>query len=894
MELNDKNNINLTNGNNRSELDSNIIYYGVHIPLDGQEQENDAGNNVYQDKTEALKLVKKFKKARFKGFHFYHEAVDFAVHGSEHPIIVKPSIENVPVKENVNICEKPPAFRGPKSQDSVKLRKNIEAGYIDVVTATIWENPRYLISSGDTPSILQEGPRYNALHVAAKSKNRSMCELILNTISDINFIKLLYGDDNNQDPSERAVILLDLYLNTPDKGLNETPLHFAVKFGAVDVVELLVSYRQCDKSLSNKYGKTASMIICDRCDSTSPTIKNKIAMLLGENFYVPVLRSEDNCIAPVIGEPFAPSSPPNFNTNILDPRMEIHAYAGPMDKESAEKFKKLWKTPPRSLKTDNVEKKTAINSTINLKFDDLDKGLERLGKNLACKFDVGWKEYWPFLGGFVDLSTPEGLQVLENFLSERFNGDCSTSSSPKCLSSSESESFNNDVSLDNAISPISDLCKNFASCTLNDGSFKKSNTKINTKTSCSAFETTPHDFLTDAQLFKTDLNPFLCIEKSCQVFAHRISNEILYLLESEYNNTSVVLEVQIKQLELLMASFMDDSRFISVDFHLVHHRLGTIVGNKLKDVLILEDEFNFMKESLEHWMEVFNKQIDNFSSDDESGTYRQTKHIKKSTSRNQQVLCVLERILNTLTSTGVSVNLNITDEEECIKVWSDTKPCTCIWNVNNIRRNSLIKKSNSFKYTSRGLSAPIRKGLLFDDNDVGEDFCRAAAQANERITSSSEDDDEEEAEIYYTPPSSPTIHYDSSEEDPFEDSILPKTDVFIEGNIPTKTDYAVYNAVKCAQTKVNSEDYPNVYRWCHSINLYPENDKKSWASPRVGRYTLNSPMGSSTPTSSTTMNRSLNNSNHSILSNSWVRITGTNSPRSSLKRYTRGSLSFNL
>jgi hypothetical protein len=53
--------------------------------------------------------------------------------------------------------EKPSPFKGPKAQDLVRLRKMIECGDIDTFTRTIWDNPRYLVSSGDTPAILQVG-----------------------------------------------------------------------------------------------------------------------------------------------------------------------------------------------------------------------------------------------------------------------------------------------------------------------------------------------------------------------------------------------------------------------------------------------------------------------------------------------------------------------------------------------------------------------------------------------------------------------------------------------------------------------------------------------------------------------------------------------------------------
>lgn len=105
-------------------------------------------------------------------------------------------------------------------------------------------NPRYLVSSGDMPTILKEGPRYNALHVAAIEGSTDMCKLILQTIENPGFIEFLHGQ-RNPSTDEVSAILLDLYLNMPDKCRSETPLHFAAKFGSVGVVEVLISYPQC-------------------------------------------------------------------------------------------------------------------------------------------------------------------------------------------------------------------------------------------------------------------------------------------------------------------------------------------------------------------------------------------------------------------------------------------------------------------------------------------------------------------------------------------------------------------------------------------------------------------------------------------------------------------------
>lgn len=137
-------------------------------------------------------------------------------------------------------------FKAPKSQDLVRFRKEIEQNNTAKVFELICTNPRYLVSSGDTPSILKEGPRYNALHVAAMNKHAKMAKLILQTVEQSKFIAHLHGvADGDPVVDVMCQNLLESYLNTPDKSRNETPLHFAAKVGALDVIEVLISYPIC-------------------------------------------------------------------------------------------------------------------------------------------------------------------------------------------------------------------------------------------------------------------------------------------------------------------------------------------------------------------------------------------------------------------------------------------------------------------------------------------------------------------------------------------------------------------------------------------------------------------------------------------------------------------------
>ncbi|CAL7945139.1 unnamed protein product [Xylocopa violacea] len=459
--------LHMTPGN--SSVSSETVFHAVYIPeenVDSSTENNSKENiRVYQDKAEALKVIKEFKTGRLKSFKKLSEAEEYARTGFEKANYInnKSAPIVVPVAE-----EKSNNFKAPQPQELICFKKLIHYGDLYDVKTTVWANPRYLIGSGDTPAILQEGCRYNALHIAVKAGRPDMCELILNTVGNADFIKLLYGDECKS-YVDRAQIMLDLYLNTPDKGLNETPLHFAVKFGLKDVVRVLVSYPCCIKTLPNKYKQLPIDIICSRTFQEDEELKKEIRFLLEEQYYVPVLRSDDNSLQPVIGEPFSPTSPLSLNTDPISPRLEVRAFAGPMTKSRALEFRKKWKTPPRlhmtPIKRKMDDEPNIANSPINnitLRLQDAEKGLERVGRDLAEEYQVSWKEYWPFLNDFADFRTTEGLMKLEKYLEYKFQDQLFHYHQ----TSNDNKTKSNENTKTQAVTDIDYLCNKLKSCSL--------------------------------------------------------------------------------------------------------------------------------------------------------------------------------------------------------------------------------------------------------------------------------------------------------------------------------------------------------------------------------------------------------------------------------------------
>uniref|UniRef100_A0A8C9F7S7 ANKLE2 third alpha/beta domain-containing protein n=1 Tax=Pavo cristatus TaxID=9049 RepID=A0A8C9F7S7_PAVCR len=255
------------------------------------------------------------------------------------------------------------------------------------------------------------------MHVAAKENQPAICQLLLDTLENPEFMRLMYPDDDNTMLKNRIRYIVDLYLNTPDKMGFDTPLHFACKFGNLDVVNVLTSHPAIVKNSRNKYDQTPAEVICERSKNKSAELKEKLREYLKGRFYVPLLRADDNSSAPVIGAPWSPDqtdeSPqaalPKRMGSPKDPVLSVRAFAGPMSPSKAEEFRRLWKTPPRE----------RAGFFHNVRKSDLERGVERVGRELAHERGFPWVEYWEFLGCFVDLSSQEGLRKLEEYLSHR-------------------------------------------------------------------------------------------------------------------------------------------------------------------------------------------------------------------------------------------------------------------------------------------------------------------------------------------------------------------------------------------------------------------------------------------------------------------------------------------
>lgn len=394
-------------------------FYSISIPLDSDSDQINETDLIFESKTEALNILKKYKGSRFKVFDNEKDAILF----SKQRILTELNTNGTNISaQNVEKSLSP--FSSPHTRDLTQLRKAIEKGDYERVKDIIWSNPRYLVSSGETPVVLMEGPRYNACHISAKECKSHILQLILNTVSDRKFMKMLFPCDESEITDIRIDFLLDLYLNTPDKGFCETPLHFAAKFGSLESISVLLTFPKCDLEKRNKLGFKASEIVCER--NGDKTVKSEILKLFEAQLYIPLIRED---FSAQVGEP--------FKGKIEDER--VSGLAGPMSPKQADLLFNTLRSPRKCTPREK-----------RIRLTDPQKGLERIARNFCHDMKVNWIEFWPFLNVSIDLSSYEGLNQLEQHLRNvYFRMDCFASSKQSFSSSQEyiNNTNNNSISL---------------------------------------------------------------------------------------------------------------------------------------------------------------------------------------------------------------------------------------------------------------------------------------------------------------------------------------------------------------------------------------------------------------------------------------------------------------
>jgi hypothetical protein len=306
-----------------------VFYHGIQLPEELLSEINEPRSLVYTDKSELMKVLKEYKGARFKSFRSKDEALQFSTSNSNHSS--KPQMVSTPVPGESCV------YKTPISQQKVKLRKAIEAGNLDYILDCIRSNPTYLMTPSDTPTILHEGPRLNALHVAAKTGRVKSASIILDFIKG-DLIQLMYPEEEVGQNLLRQERILDLYINMPDKGAGDTPLHYASKFGMLEMVQLLMEQSQVNPELRNKNGERAGEVVCSRARVQDKEVEEKIGNLIKGLLYIPVYKEFEYSAPSSLGDPVAQKDWLNLTYSVSPEDLSSSSPRSPLTSRSFSSF----------------------------------------------------------------------------------------------------------------------------------------------------------------------------------------------------------------------------------------------------------------------------------------------------------------------------------------------------------------------------------------------------------------------------------------------------------------------------------------------------------------------------------------------------------------------------
>lgn len=213
----------------------------------------------------------------------------------------------------------------------------------------------------------------------------------------------------------------------------------------------------------------------------------------------------------------------------------------------------------------------------NIRLTDMDKGLEQIGRDLASEYNVGWSEFWTFLGRYLNIRSDQGLSCFEDYLKQKqtereLSEKVATPPSP---SKKLNDSFG-----------LGAVCAGLYSMDLNDEISEKS-PKF-TKNGLSPSTSISRQMLFNGFSSRNSVqnsplaNPYICIEQSFRAYSKRLTS----LLESETiqdeHSYEKMLLQEVTKLNGSIENYKCDMRFNKVNFQKVHARYSFLLVWYLK------------------------------------------------------------------------------------------------------------------------------------------------------------------------------------------------------------------------------------------------------------------------------------------------------------------------
>ena len=170
-------------------------------------------SRVFKSTEDALKALKTNKQSRLKTFENYGDALQFAREPFNIPND-RTDFNKSGQHNKVEDSALPPSegcpFKGLTPQELKMLKQAIANEDTAAFDKLVAQNPRFLTTPCDTPSILHSGTRANALHVAATEgggmwgkASPKMTQKVLDTILDPDLMARMYPGESAEARARR-------------------------------------------------------------------------------------------------------------------------------------------------------------------------------------------------------------------------------------------------------------------------------------------------------------------------------------------------------------------------------------------------------------------------------------------------------------------------------------------------------------------------------------------------------------------------------------------------------------------------------------------------------------------------------------------------------------------